>query len=990
MCCSIKGRLQTVMENISKQSHLTLHHTLQKPQIESLNLEFTTDTTTLVNTLGVSCNVYAYNVKLMKNLPQFAQGDFKLPTDSDDELDNDCVAGISWYYCLSTSTLVLQGWIIDTDASDHMTLVTTDMLKIQNFKLKPQITLPNGQTSLISQMGKVHLKNNILLKDDLATRKVLGLGKRKAGLYHLLNIPLDQIHNKLQSMVVTAMEDCSLFSIFSNYVNHKYAASVFSDSYNLWHHRLGHVSDSNLKHIPCVYVTKTNAKLVSCMSCPMAKFAKLPYTLSESHALEPFNLIHIDIWGPYKVATNGKYKYFLTIVDEFSRATWIYLLVQKSDACSVLVAFFKFVQTQFDKKVKIVRSDNALEFLKGSLGPYMTEQGIEHQTSCVDRPQQNGRVERKHRHVLEVARALRFHAHLPLTHWGDCVITATYLINKTPSSVLNNPDRTADKFSHRGVPCLFLGYPQHQKGYKLLNLLNKKKFVSRDVQFYEHVFHYSNPQMLHLLHPLPSPIPNGPHWYDEFTSTPITQPSPTLHTDVPIPNTAFLLHQSKMTLLYLLLYHQFKMTMILHLRLEDPLGLTILLLGYKILSHLSIHQWLIKYQLLIFLHSFKLFFQHYSLTQNAPNSFREAIVDPQWCQAMDDELRSLELNGTCEITDLPPSKKSISCHWIYKIKLKAYGSEDRKKARQGESVQNVPRSGQVCKLKKSLYGLKQAPRQWFAKLSTAVLVYVDDHLITGTHSNKMQELKNQLSSHFHMKDLSQLSYILGLEMSNPDQGIFISQKKYTLKLLKEAGVLNSKPYKLPMDQHVKLQADSGTPLPDPKVYGRLIGKLVYLTITRPGQGVLFANSSAVHLTAYCDSDWASCPMSRRSTTGYCILLGEYPLSWKSKKQNLGLKYLGPVDLKCDNQAAIHIAANLVFHARTKHIEVDCHYVRDQIMSGLIHPSYVPSKTQLVDVFTKVLPVDQHNTLLSKLGISSSLGSVEGLDWHILISQMCNM
>nr|GEU96798.1 retrovirus-related Pol polyprotein from transposon TNT 1-94 [Tanacetum cinerariifolium] len=384
--------------------------------------------------------------QLMKNLPQFAQGDFKLPTDSDEELDNDCVA-------------------------DHMTPVTTDMLEIQNFKLKPQITLPNGQTSLISQIGKVQLKNNILLKYvlvDLATRKVLGLGKRKGGLYHFLNIPLDQIHTKLQKMVVTAMEDCTLFSIVSNSVNHKYAAGVFFDSYNSWHHRIGHVSDSNLKHIPCVSVTKANEKLDSCMSCPMAKFAKLPYALSDSHALEPFNLIHIKL-----------------------------LLIGSTDACSVLIAFFKFVQTQFDKKVKIVRSDNALEFLKGSLAPYMTEQGIEHQTSCVDRPQQNRRVERKHRHVLEVARALRFHAHLPLTHWGD--------------SMASNLDRTVDKFSPRGVPCLFLGYPQHQKGYKLLNLLTKKKFVSRDVQVYEHVFPYSNPQMLHLLHPLPSPIPNGPH-----------------------------------------------------------------------------------------------------------------------------------------------------------------------------------------------------------------------------------------------------------------------------------------------------------------------------------------------------------------------------------------------------------------------------------------------------------------------------------------------
>lgn len=226
-----------------------------------------------------------------------------------------------------------------------------------------------------------------------------------------------------------------------------------------------------------------------------------------------------------------------------------------------------------------------------------------------------------------------------------------------------------------------------------------------------------------------------------------------------------------------------------------------------------------------------------------------------------------------------------------------------------------------------MYGLKQAPRQWFAKLSTAliffgyeqskadyslfvkkdstsftaVLVYVDDLLITGNSPAAITNLKSQLSSHFHMKDLGELSYFLGLEISKNSQGLFVSQKKYTLDLLQEAGVTNATPYKLHMDQHLKLQADVGTPLTDPEVYRRLIGKLIYLTITRPeicytvqllsqfmqsptsvhmqavkhllryllnapGQGLLLANDAAVHLTAFCDSDWASCPMTRRSTT----------------------------------------------------------------------------------------------------------------------------
>ena len=166
----------------------------------------------------------------------------------------------------------------------------------------------------------------------------------------------------------------------------------------------------------------------------------------------------------------------------------------------------------------------------------------------------------------------------------------------------------------------------------------------------------------------------------------------------------------------------------------------------------------------------------------------------------------------------------------------------------------------------------------------------------------------------------------------------------------------------------------------------------------PGQGILLRSDSDLCLHAWCDSDWASCPMTRRSLTGWFITLGQSPISWKTKKQHtvsrssaeaeyrsmatttselkwlksllssLGVKHSTPIKLHCDSQAALHIAANPVFHERTKHIEIDCHFVRDAILDGLIQPSYVPTRTQLAGISTKALGGSHHGFFLGKLGI----------------------
>lgn len=224
----------------------------------------------------------------------------------------------------------------------------------------------------------------------------------------------------------------------------------------------------------------------------------------------------------------------------------------------------------------------------------------------------------------------------------------------------------------------------------------------------------------------------------------------------------------------------------------------------------------------------------------------------------------------------------------------------------------------------------------------------------------------------------------------------------------------------PLPLHVKLNTTDGELFNRPELYRSLVGKLNFLTNTRPdlsytvqmlsqflqsprephyeallhtlryvrttiGQGILLKASDTLTLQAFSDSDWAACPDTRRYVTCYVLLLGSSPVTWKSKKQSivsrssseseyramasaasevvwtvrlleeLGITNLKPVTLHCDNQSALHIAKNPVFHERTKHIEIDCHFTRDKVMEGLLQLTYLPTQNQLADVLTKILP-----------------------------------
>ncbi|KAL0355756.1 UNVERIFIED_CONTAM: Retrovirus-related Pol polyprotein from transposon RE2 [Sesamum radiatum] len=317
--------------------------------------------------------------------------------------------------------------------------------------------------------------------------------------------------------------------------------------------------------------------------------------------------------------------------------------------------------------------------------------------------------------------------------------------------------------------------------------------------------------------------------------------------------------------------------------------------------------------------------------------------------------------------------------------------------------------GSVCRLKRSLYGLKHASRQWNQELTSklvaygfsqstndhclficgsgadfvALLIYVDDVLLTGPSMDLLTDVKLHLDGLFSIKDLGAARFFLGLQIARSDVWSSPSSKQ--------------------------LSQDSGAALFDAEPYRRLVGRLLYLGFTRPDisycvqqlsqiiqhpceghwhaalhvvrylkgtptTGLFFPASNSFQLRAFCDADWATCSDSCRSLTGFCVFLGDALVSWKTKKQptvsrssaEAEYRIHAPVPLFCDNKAALHIMANPVFHERTKHLEIDWHIVHNQYKSGFVAPSFVRSRDQLADIFTKSLSGPNFLSLLRKL------------------------
>nr|GEV69815.1 ribonuclease H-like domain-containing protein [Tanacetum cinerariifolium] len=666
----------------------------------------------------------------------------------------------------------------------------------------------------------------------------------------------------------------------------------------IWHERLGHPSDQVLKVLKND-LALDNSDLDHCEICQRAKQTREPFPLSEHKSSVLAELVHLDLWGPYKVTSKEGFRFFLTIVDDYT----------------------------------------------GLPSPVLNEK------SHFDL-------------VLNIKPALK---HLRV--FG-------YLCFAT---VLNSHD----KFGSRDEKCVLVGYASFKKGYKLFSLERKQFVYSKDVKFFEKVFPFKIKQSTDTK--LNSQGLDHVNFFNKIvhenldTSNDVTSILASSQSD----GSRHPLHSSSII---------------------DPSQND---LGHSLGSNGSVFEDeevaehnampegdnvdmnqspLPLFPIYVNLSSQNKCFSTELNKSFKPKNFYEASKDPHWTEAINNEMDALYRNDTWEITDLPIGRKAIGGKWVYKIKYKSSGDIDRYKARyvakgfnQKEGIDFDETFSSVVKIVtiRCVVNLA-APRQWNAKLPQtlvehgfnqsksdyslftkslngnfiALLVYVDDIIITGNSSSEIEKLKAFLNTKFMIKDLGRLKYFLGIEVIDTENDPVLDNVTEYQKLIGKLIYLTHTSPDISYLVHC-LSQFMHKPL---KSHLKIALKVLRYLKGCPGKGIHIVKQPKPSLEAFVDADWAKCIVTRKSITGFCVKLNGFLVSWKSKKQNtlskssveaeyraiafvtseivwilkilkdLNWEHLLPVNLFCDSQAAIKIAANHVFYERTKHLEIDFHFV----------------------------------------------------------------
>ncbi|WVZ92853.1 hypothetical protein U9M48_038889 [Paspalum notatum var. saurae] len=414
------------------------------------------------------------------------------------------------------------------------------------------------------------------------------------------------------------------------------------------------------------------------------------------------------------------------------------------------------------------------------------------------------------------------------------------------------------------------------------------------------------------------------------------------------------------------------------------------------------------------------FFSHSAYVATfEPQDVSYALSDPNWVNAMHEELENFERNHVWDLVEPPPNCRPIGTKWVFKNKQGENGMVVTNKAR-------LVAQG-FCQKEGIDYEKTFAP---VARLEAIRILLA----FVASKGFKLQQM--DVKSAFLNGFIEEEVYVRQpprFESAKfPDRikqgpkGTFVHQAKYTRDILKRFEMGDSKPMTTPMSTNTALDADEDGEAVDQKEFRGMIGSLLYLTATRPEfqfavclcaryqasprtshhqavkrifrylkftpeLGLWYSSVSSLSLRGFSDADHAGCRIDRKSTSGTCQLLGTSLVSWSSRKQasvslskvysccsqllwmkatlsDFGLRF-GKIPFLVDSTSAISVAKNPILHSRTKHIDVRFHFLRDHYENGDIDLVHVASENQLADMFTKPLEFGAFVRLRGELGVT---------------------
>ena len=422
----------------------------------------------------------------------------------------------------------------------------------------------------------------------------------------------------------------------------------------------------------------------ACEGCCMGKMAQENFTRNPTQKVKStdiLELVHTDVIGPMSVRTPGGNRYAVVFTDDFSRYTSVYFMKKKSEVFSKLVEFKNLVENQTGKRLKRLRSDGGGEYESNQLKRFLKSNGIKHEKSIPYTPQQNGLAERMNRTLVERARCMLHHMKVNKRWWAEAINTSAWLTNRMPNSVnkltpyemwygkkpnlqklftfgstgyCHTPSEKRTKLEAKAMPCIFMGYADDYKGYRVCVRGSNKVIITRTMKLTETaVSSFAGPNQFQMLNDDDDDDEKSPH---VGFVTPPTK------------NMEFVRRRSDSTESDRRVTRSMTREKRLKTEEQDFIG-PIPGPEYELCAEEVVRE--------------EVAF-HVSVNDILPKSFHEAVIGPEkekWIEAIKSELNSLKKNETWSLCKLPVDKNEVGNKWVFAIKRDENGKVLRYKAR---------------------------------------------------------------------------------------------------------------------------------------------------------------------------------------------------------------------------------------------------------------------------------------------------------------------